>query len=207
MPEAQFLSLEDVAERLKVSDQTVRRWAKSGRLKAYKPGLEWRIAPEDLEAFLETRSYPKGRAPSSPPDEEERRFAEDLKQWIALIERRAESHQRQANREDSPFLKDPQVALAWESEVSEEVLTLVEVVEDAVRSLTAGSTARGAVAEELQRLEEAYSRLHKASREITTRASEAVTRPGREALAKAAEDREKEFVAFQEWLSAQTAER
>src|SRR4051794_25159882 len=62
--EEQMLSLEEVAERLQVSDQTVRRWIKSGRLSAYKPGLEWRIRPKDLEAFLETRSYPKSSAPS-----------------------------------------------------------------------------------------------------------------------------------------------
>jgi excisionase family DNA binding protein len=50
-----FLSLEDVAERLQVSDRTVRRWVKDGKLAAYKPGREWRIRPSDLEEFLESR--------------------------------------------------------------------------------------------------------------------------------------------------------
>jgi excisionase family DNA binding protein len=53
--EDRFLSLEDVAERLQVSDRTVRRWVKDGKLDAYKPGREWRIRPSDLEDFLESR--------------------------------------------------------------------------------------------------------------------------------------------------------
>ena len=53
--EERFLSLEDVAERLQVSDRTVRRWVKDGKLAAYKPGREWRIRPSDFEEFLETR--------------------------------------------------------------------------------------------------------------------------------------------------------
>jgi|GEM_PF-818496 len=67
--EERLLSLEDVADRLQVSDQSVRRWIKAGRLAAYKPGLEWRIKPSDLEDFLEGRSFPKVQAalPSDDP--------------------------------------------------------------------------------------------------------------------------------------------
>jgi excisionase family DNA binding protein len=43
--------------------QTVRRWIKSGKLKAYKPGREYRILSSDLDEFLEARSSPKARAP------------------------------------------------------------------------------------------------------------------------------------------------
>src|SRR5215207_4717713 len=65
--EEQFLSLEDVASRLQVSDQTVRRWVKSGKLAAYKPGLEYRIRESDLAEFLKAREVrPKASAP--PPD-------------------------------------------------------------------------------------------------------------------------------------------
>ncbi len=67
--EEQFLSLEDVAGRLQVSDQTVRRWVKAGKLAAYKPGLEYRIKGGDLEEFLKTREvHPKvlRRSPSEP---------------------------------------------------------------------------------------------------------------------------------------------
>jgi excisionase family DNA binding protein len=58
--EERFLSLEDVAERLQVSDRTVRRWVKDGKLAAYKPGREWRIRPRDLEDFLESRKVHSG---------------------------------------------------------------------------------------------------------------------------------------------------
>ena len=45
-----FLTLEDIAERLKVSVSTVRRWVKSGDLKAIKVGNrgQYRISAEDL---------------------------------------------------------------------------------------------------------------------------------------------------------------
>jgi excisionase family DNA binding protein len=64
--EEQFLSLEDVAARLQVSDQTVRRWIKSGKLTAYKPGLEYRIREADLEEFLRAREV-RPKAPSGSP--------------------------------------------------------------------------------------------------------------------------------------------
>jgi excisionase family DNA binding protein len=50
-----FLTVEEIAGRLQVSDQTVRRWVKSGKLAAFKPGKELRIRPRDLEEFLEAR--------------------------------------------------------------------------------------------------------------------------------------------------------
>lgn len=53
--EERMYSLEEVAERLQVSERTVRRWIKSGELPAYKPGREYRIIPSDLDAFLEAR--------------------------------------------------------------------------------------------------------------------------------------------------------
>jgi excisionase family DNA binding protein len=59
-----FLSTEEVAERLQVDEQTVRRWIKSGKLEAVKPGREWRIPPGAFEALLESYSSPK--APSHP---------------------------------------------------------------------------------------------------------------------------------------------
>jgi excisionase family DNA binding protein len=47
-----YLTVEDVAKQLQVSTYTVRRWLKSGKLPAIKLGKEWRISPDDLEAFL-----------------------------------------------------------------------------------------------------------------------------------------------------------
>jgi excisionase family DNA binding protein len=66
--EGRFEGVEEVAERLLVDPQTVRRWIKSGKLKAYKPGREFRIKSTDLEAFLKTREVgsivPKVRVPA-----------------------------------------------------------------------------------------------------------------------------------------------
>ncbi len=45
--------------------QTVRRWIQSGRLRAFKPGKEYRVREADLEEFLAAREVrPKGSAPS-----------------------------------------------------------------------------------------------------------------------------------------------
>jgi CTP synthase len=52
--EDQLLTLEDVADRIKVSVSTVRRWVKSNELKSIKVGNrgQYRISMEDLEEFL-----------------------------------------------------------------------------------------------------------------------------------------------------------
>ncbi len=72
--EGRFEGVEEIAERLLVDPQTVRRWIKSGKLKAYKPGREYRIKSTDLEEFLETREVdPKAPAPPPPLDSGEAR--------------------------------------------------------------------------------------------------------------------------------------
>jgi excisionase family DNA binding protein len=50
-----YLTLPEVAERLKVSRRTVYRWIKDGDLNAYKFANEYRITESDLKAFLERR--------------------------------------------------------------------------------------------------------------------------------------------------------
>jgi excisionase family DNA binding protein len=58
-----YYTVEEICERLQVSDQTVRRWIKRGKLTAYKPGKEFRIRSGDLEEFLEARRVrPEGTA-------------------------------------------------------------------------------------------------------------------------------------------------
>ncbi|MFB4315274.1 helix-turn-helix domain-containing protein [Actinomadura sp. 21ATH] len=46
-----FYSVEQVAERLGLHVRTVRNYVRDGRLKAVRIGKQYRIAPEDLEAF------------------------------------------------------------------------------------------------------------------------------------------------------------
>jgi len=102
--EEQFLSLEDVASRLQVSDQTVRRWVKAGKLAAYKPGLEYRIKGSDLEEFLKTREVsPKvlRRSPSEPSFNDvlgDERLARHQRSWRDYI---ADEAERIASQADS----------------------------------------------------------------------------------------------------------
>jgi putative molybdopterin biosynthesis protein len=51
--EEAYFTVEEVAERLKVSHMTVYRWIKAGKLGAYKLGGEFRITERDIERFLE----------------------------------------------------------------------------------------------------------------------------------------------------------
>ena len=48
----QFLSIDEVAERLKLSTKTIRRWIQRGELNVYRLGGQIRITEDDLLAFL-----------------------------------------------------------------------------------------------------------------------------------------------------------
>jgi len=54
-PEDKLLTIEEVAEILRVSSRSVNRYIESGRLKASKLGV-WRIKQSDLDRFLEETS-------------------------------------------------------------------------------------------------------------------------------------------------------
>jgi len=56
MLRAPFMTIQDVAELLKVSKATVRTWIKNGELRAVKLEREFRIARVDLERFVEARA-------------------------------------------------------------------------------------------------------------------------------------------------------
>lgn len=51
----QYLTVEDIADLLGVSVDTVRNWIKQGRLEAYKVGRDYRISNEQFEKFMEAR--------------------------------------------------------------------------------------------------------------------------------------------------------
>ena len=55
--EEAYFTVDEVAERLKVSHMTVYRWIKTGKLDAYKLGGEFRITERDIERFLEARRF------------------------------------------------------------------------------------------------------------------------------------------------------
>ena len=96
-----YLSTEEVAEQLAVDEQTVRRWIKSGRLQAYKPGRAWRIPPDALAAFLEDRRGPLALAPPNPNgSDEERRAAAELEAHTGLVRAASRWGREEAERED-----------------------------------------------------------------------------------------------------------
>ena len=51
-------NLQEAAERLTVSESTVRRLINQGKLRAYKVGAQLRIADEDLTAYLRSCLIP-----------------------------------------------------------------------------------------------------------------------------------------------------
>jgi excisionase family DNA binding protein len=55
----EYLTVDEVAARLRVAPKTVRRWCASGQLKASRAGRPWRIKPADLEAFMQVQSEVK----------------------------------------------------------------------------------------------------------------------------------------------------
>ena len=59
-PEDKLLTIEEVAEILRVSSRSVNRYIESGRLKASKLGV-WRIKQSDLDKFLEDTSNFKNK--------------------------------------------------------------------------------------------------------------------------------------------------
>ncbi len=51
----QWLSVEDIANELSVSIETVRNWIRKRRLIAYRVGRDYRVKKTDYEKFLEER--------------------------------------------------------------------------------------------------------------------------------------------------------
>lgn len=55
MPHDRYQTVKQLAERLEVSEATVRLWIKAGELRAIDIGKGWRIADTDLDRFLKAR--------------------------------------------------------------------------------------------------------------------------------------------------------
>lgn len=57
MEHARELTLDEVAERLRISSYTVRRRILEGKLKARKEGREYRVREHDLETYLRNTEF------------------------------------------------------------------------------------------------------------------------------------------------------
>ncbi len=62
MTEEKLMTPPQVARRLQVNERTVTLWLRKGHLRGFKVGKEWRISPDDLQAFLEASA-------NMPPDQ------------------------------------------------------------------------------------------------------------------------------------------
>ena len=60
---AELLTVEEVANYLRVAPNTVYRWCRSGKLAGVKVGKEWRISRPNLDAFLANRGASLPRRP------------------------------------------------------------------------------------------------------------------------------------------------
>ena len=66
-----MLTLDQVVTRLNVHHSTVRRFIHAGKLPASKIGKDWRIDPDDLEAFIAgTRPVVEERSSSIDADDQ-----------------------------------------------------------------------------------------------------------------------------------------
>lgn len=65
-----YLSAQEVADRLGVSVFTIRRYIRTGKLRAVKLDGQYRLSPDDLAEFLRSREIPQVPVPrgsSEPP--------------------------------------------------------------------------------------------------------------------------------------------
>jgi len=54
-PKSQFHTVREIADLLKVSERTVRRWISGGELAVHRLGRSVRVVDADLRAFLASR--------------------------------------------------------------------------------------------------------------------------------------------------------
>jgi excisionase family DNA binding protein len=69
MVDEQLLTVPQVAARLQVTEDVVRDWLRSGRLRGYRPGgakIGWRVSATDVQAFLDAAAN-RPRQPEEQP--------------------------------------------------------------------------------------------------------------------------------------------
>jgi excisionase family DNA binding protein len=69
MNEQRLLTVREVAERLRSSPETVRRWLRQGKLRGFRPGgtkLGYRVPESELQRFINVAQ--RTQSNDSPPD-------------------------------------------------------------------------------------------------------------------------------------------
>jgi excisionase family DNA binding protein len=100
--EDRYLSLTEARDALGISERTAYRWIKAGKLRAYKPGRDYRIPESAIEEAIQAGGevHPKVESPSSLEPtfndvlEDERR--EDVYDMVLAAARRQAEQDRQA---------------------------------------------------------------------------------------------------------------
>ncbi len=92
-------SLKEAQEILGLSERTVHRWIKSGKLKSYKPGRDHQIPESAIKQVIEeSEVYPKDLEPSLPFSSDEsdaQRRLRYLRAWRAFVYRTTDRWEEQ----------------------------------------------------------------------------------------------------------------
>jgi len=51
----EYLTVDEVAAKVRVAPKTVRWWCSNGQLKALRAGRAWRITPAELDIFMQAQ--------------------------------------------------------------------------------------------------------------------------------------------------------
>jgi len=159
-----YRDVHGIADELGVDVQTVRRWIQSGKLRAFKPGKEYRVREADLEEFLAAREV-RPKAAASPEQQlslngllEERRLRY-LRGWRAFVHRLAHRW------EDEPPKTSAEIAPLFEAMTAVVQAGVFEAsgVTDAAETenlllLTVGFERLNDIADKVEKDEEAEER-------------------------------------------------
>jgi excisionase family DNA binding protein len=66
MNDQRLLTVRDVAERLRSSPETVRRWLRQGKLRGFRPGgtkLGYRVSESELQRFIQQSQANQSESP------------------------------------------------------------------------------------------------------------------------------------------------
>lgn len=127
--EKQHLSLSEAADALNISERTARRWIKSGKLRAYKPGRDYWIPESAIKELVEeSEVHPKAESrsllePSFNDVLEEERLSKLPEVLGKYITARIERHEAEVEAPDSPHFRTATSATLWLAGVEEELTT------------------------------------------------------------------------------------
>ncbi len=57
----QWLSVEEIADHLKISKETVYRWLDKGKIPAHRVGKQWRFKPSEVDDWVKSGSASEER--------------------------------------------------------------------------------------------------------------------------------------------------